>query len=103
MGLRALYFLIADMHGRFRYLQGLPIILAFVGVKMLVHEWYHIPTWLSLTVIAIVLTSAIGFSMKAERDGGGRNLARARPRRFRTWRSLTTTSSGSARRCRSST
>jgi TerC family integral membrane protein len=68
MGLRALYFLIADMHGRFRYLQeGLAIILAFVGVKMLIHEWYHIPTWLSLTVIAIVLTSAIGFSMKAER------------------------------------
>jgi tellurite resistance protein TerC len=68
MGLRALYFLIADMHGRFRYLQeGLAIILAFVGVKMLVHEWYHIPTWLSLTVIAIVLTAAIGFSLKAER------------------------------------
>ena len=68
MGLRAMYFLIADMHGRFRYLQqGLAIILAFVGVKMLIHEWYHIPTWLSLVVIAIVLTSSIGFSMKVER------------------------------------
>jgi tellurite resistance protein TerC len=68
MGLRAMYFLIAYMHGRFRYLQeGLAIILAFVGVKMLIHEWYHIPTWLSLLVIAIVLTAAIGFSMKAER------------------------------------
>ena len=103
MGLRALYFLIADMHGRFRYLQeGLAIILAFVGVKMLVHEWYHIPTWLSLVVIAIVLTASIGFSLKAERAEAA-GSRRAGPRRFRTWRSLTTTSSGSARRCRSST
>jgi len=69
LGLRALYFLIADMHDRFRYLQeGLAIILAFVGVKMLVHSWYHIPTWLSLTVIAIVLIASIGFSLKAERS-----------------------------------
>ena len=49
LGLRSLYFLLADLHGRFSYLQqGLAIILAFVGVKMLIHEWYHIPTWLSL-------------------------------------------------------
>ena len=47
LGLRALYFLLADMHARFAYLQqGLAIILAFVGVKMLIAEWYHIPTWL---------------------------------------------------------
>ena len=68
LGLRALYFLLADMHARFTYLQeGLAIILAFVGVKMLVHRWYHIPTWLSLTVIALVLIASIGFSLKAER------------------------------------
>ena len=68
LGLRALYFLLADMHSRFAYLQeGLAIILAFVGVKMLIHSWYHIPTWLSLTVIAIVLTASIGFSLKADR------------------------------------
>ncbi len=49
LGLRAMYFLLADLHGRFSYLQqGLAIILAFVGVKMLINEWYHIPTWLSL-------------------------------------------------------
>ena len=66
LGLRALYFLLADMHARFSYLQeGLAIILAFVGVKMLVHEWYHIPTWLSLTVIALVLIASVGFSLKA--------------------------------------
>jgi tellurite resistance protein TerC len=68
LGLRALYFLLADMHGRFAFLQqGLAIILAFVGVKMLVHSWYHIPTWLSLVVIAIVLIASVGFSLKAER------------------------------------
>lgn len=69
LGLRALYFLLADAHARFSYLkEGLAIILAFVGVKMLVHEWYHIPTWLSLVVIAIVLFVAIGFSLKADRS-----------------------------------
>ena len=67
LGLRALYFLLADMHSRFAYLQeGLAIILAFVGVKMLIHTWYHIPTWLSLTVIIIVLAASIGFSLKYE-------------------------------------
>jgi tellurite resistance protein TerC len=45
----------------------LAVILAFVGVKMIIAEWYHIPTWLSLLVIAIVLTAAIGFSMKSDR------------------------------------
>ncbi|MFM7687557.1 MAG: TerC family protein [Actinomycetota bacterium] len=65
LGLRALYFLLADMHARFSYLQqGLAIILAFVGVKMLIHGWYHIPTWLSLTVITIVLLASVGFSVQ---------------------------------------
>ncbi len=68
LGLRALYFLLADMHNRFAFLQqGLAIILAFVGVKMIIAEWYHIPTWLSLTVIVIVLTASIGFSLKFTR------------------------------------
>jgi tellurite resistance protein TerC len=68
LGLRALYFLLADMHARFTYLQeGLAIILAFVGVKMIIAEWYHIPTWLSLLVIGLVLTSAIAFSLKSQR------------------------------------
>jgi tellurite resistance protein TerC len=76
LGLRALYFLLADMHSRFTYLQeGLAIILAFVGVKMIIAEWYHIPTWLSLTVIAIVLTASIGFSLKADRAERAAELA----------------------------
>ncbi len=75
LGLRALYFLLADMKDRFAYLQeGLAIILAFVGVKMLIHTWYHIPTWLSLTVIALVLIASIGFSLKAERSAADAKL-----------------------------
>ena len=69
LGLRALYFLLADAHARFSYLkEGLAIILAFVGIKMLIHEWFVIPIWLSLMVIVIVLVVSIGFSMKADRD-----------------------------------
>ena len=67
LGLRALYFLLADMHARFSYLQqGLAIILAFVGMKMIIHGWYHIPTWLSLMVIALVLAASVGFSLRVE-------------------------------------
>src|SRR3546814_8195399 len=49
LGLRALYFLLADLRDKFDYLQpGLAVILAFVGVKMILAEWYHIPTFASL-------------------------------------------------------
>jgi len=69
LGLRALYFLLAGMQGRFRYLNtGLGIILAFVGVKMLLLDVYHMPTWLSLSVIALVLTVTIWASLSAERN-----------------------------------
>ena len=43
LGLRALYFLLADMRDRFSYLQqGLAVILAFVGIKMIIADWVHI-------------------------------------------------------------
>jgi len=68
LGLRALYFLLADLHARFSYLQeGLAIILAFVGIKMIVAQKpidQHIPTWLSLTIIAMVLAISITASLK---------------------------------------
>jgi tellurite resistance protein TerC len=68
LGLRALYFLLADAHTRFSNLrEGLAIVLAFVGAKMLIQEWYAIPTWLSIVVISIVLFVAIGFSLRADR------------------------------------
>jgi len=67
LGLRALYFVLAGMAGRFRYLNlGLGLILGFVGVKMLIAEWYHVPTVASLAVIAIVLAVTIGLSLRAD-------------------------------------
>ena len=92
LGLRALYFLLADLHGRFRYLQqGLAVILAFVGVKMIIAEWYHIPTWLSLVVIAVVLTVAIALLDRrlpgpSEADAGRRHGDAGRRRRRRSSR-----------------
>jgi tellurite resistance protein TerC len=67
LGLRALYFLLADLRDKFSYLQqGLAVILAFVGVKMIIAEWYHIPTPLSLGVIAVVLAAAIVLSIRKD-------------------------------------
>ena len=67
LGLRALYFLLAGMHARFSYLQqGLAVILAFVGVKMILARWVHIPTWISLLVIVIVLVTSVLASLQAE-------------------------------------
>jgi TerC family integral membrane protein len=73
LGLRALYFLLAGMAGRFRYLNvGLGLILGFVGLKMLLAGVYHAPTWLSLAVIAAALSGAIGCSLRAQsRDAVG--------------------------------
>jgi tellurite resistance protein TerC len=69
LGLRALYFLLADLRDKFDYLQpGLAVILAFVGVKMILAEWYHIPTFLSLGIIATVLAVAIIASIKLDRS-----------------------------------
>ena len=71
LGLRAVYFLLADLRDRFRYLQqGLAVILAFVGVKMIIAEWYHIDTFTSLGVIAVVLAVAIWLSMRQEAREG---------------------------------
>ena len=68
MGLRSLYFLLADMHARFSALQqGLAIILAFVGIKMVISRWYHIDTFVSLLVIALVLVASVLFSLQRSR------------------------------------
>ncbi len=73
LGLRALYFLLADLRDKFDYLQpGLAVILAFVGGKMILSEWYHIPTFASLAVIALILGVAVLASIKLDaRDGHG--------------------------------
>jgi tellurite resistance protein TerC len=56
------------MADRFRYLNiGLGVILAFVGIKMIMVEVYHMPTYVSLGVIALVLTVTIVASLRAEK------------------------------------
>ena len=68
LGLRALYFLLADLKDRFVYLnQGLAVVLAFVGVKFLISEWYIIPTGYSLAFIAVVMTGTIFLSWRASK------------------------------------
>ncbi|MGE3835620.1 MAG: TerC family protein [Acidimicrobiia bacterium] len=81
LGLRSLYFLLAGMAGRFRYLDvGLGGILFFVGAKMLLTDVYHVPTWLSLLVIFGVLGVAVGASLRAEqRDARSEEEASAEP------------------------
>ena len=75
LGLRSLYFVLAGAIDYFRYLKiGLSVVLVFVGVKMLLaphgegaHRWFQveIATWLSLVVIAAILTTAILVSVLA--------------------------------------
>ena len=64
LGLRALYFLLANIMPMFRYLGfGLGTILAYVGVKMLLHDLLEIPVWISLVVITVVLAGSLGYSV----------------------------------------
>jgi tellurite resistance protein TerC len=77
LGLRALYFLLAGAMTTFAYLKlGLSVILVFVGLKMGLSEWVHVPTGVSLGVIAGVLAVAIVASLVRQRRGaaagGGR-------------------------------
>lgn len=60
LGLRALYFVLAGMMYRFRYLgYGLGMVLIFVGVKMTISDLYPIPTGVSLSVVAILIVGSI--------------------------------------------
>jgi len=69
LGLRALYFVLEGARSRLVYLnRGLAVILFYVGVKMIVSEWYHIPTLISLSFVAIVLTVTVVTSLRASRD-----------------------------------
>ncbi|MBC7756549.1 MAG: TerC family protein [Bdellovibrio sp.] len=68
LGLRALYFLLADMANRFHLLKyGLAVVLVFVGIKMLIVHWYKIPVAMSLAVVAGVLATSILLSMLTTR------------------------------------
>ncbi|MBW3623468.1 MAG: TerC family protein [Armatimonadetes bacterium] len=66
LGLRSLYFLLAGVIGMFRYLQvGLSGVLIFIGVKMLISGFYHIPIVASLGVVFAILATSILTSLRA--------------------------------------
>lgn len=64
MGLRALYFLLADMADRFHLLKyGLALVLTFIGTKMLIMPWFHMPVLVSLTVVAVLIAGSVMASL----------------------------------------
>jgi tellurite resistance protein TerC len=69
LGLRAMYFLLADLMHRFVYLKlGLGLVLVWVGIKLVLQvDLWKMPTWLSLGVVASIITIAIVASLRATR------------------------------------
>jgi tellurite resistance protein TerC len=67
IGLRSLFFLLAGLVEKFQYLkQGVSILLAFVGLKLLFHSWLEkvgFESWYSLVVIGAVIFLSIGLSL----------------------------------------
>jgi tellurite resistance protein TerC len=64
LGLRSLYFLLAGLMDRFIYLRtGLALVLGFVGLKMILVDYFPLPRALSLGVIALILGVTIAVSM----------------------------------------
>lgn len=69
LGLRNLYFFLSSMIDKFQYVKySLIVILLFVGIKMIVHNWLDISIGISLIVILFSLTSGVLFSLYKSRD-----------------------------------
>jgi len=69
LGLRAMYFLLADMADRFHLLKyGLAVVLIVIGVKMLLLDIYKIPVWIALGIVALILSVAVAASLVTSRD-----------------------------------
>ncbi|TDP62079.1 TerC family integral membrane protein [Roseateles toxinivorans] len=65
MGLRALYFLLSDMAERFDLLKyGLALVLVFIGGKMLIAPWFHMPVQWSLAIVGSVILVSILLNLK---------------------------------------
>jgi tellurite resistance protein TerC len=64
LGLRSIYFVLARLMGRFEYLHfGLSAVLSFIGAKMLLSHWVHIPSGLSLGVVVALLAGSMCYSV----------------------------------------
>lgn len=77
LGLRAMYFLLADMADRFSLLKyGLALVLMFVGVKMMLIDIFKIPVLVSLGIVATIIATSVVLSLRKARnapaEGGGR-------------------------------
>lgn len=69
LGLRSMYFFLANMLEKFSYLEfSLIAILSFVGLKMLLHEFIEIPEWASLVFIAFSLLAGIVVSLRMSKQ-----------------------------------
>lgn len=65
MGLRALYFLLADMAERFHLLKyGLALVLIYIGGKMLAMPWFHMPVQWSLSIVGAIILISVVLSLK---------------------------------------
>ena len=70
LGLRSLFFLLRGAASKFDYLQqGIAIVLVFIGIKMLVVKWIHLPVWVSLLMIVICISGSIFYSIYNNRKG----------------------------------
>lgn len=70
LGLRSLFFLLRGAASKFDYLQqGIATVLVFIGIKMLIVEWVHIPVWISLLVIVVCISGSIFYSIYHQREG----------------------------------
>ncbi|MCL2635912.1 MAG: TerC family protein [Betaproteobacteria bacterium] len=69
MGLRALYFLLVHMADRFHLLKyGVAIVLIFIGGKMLVAPWFHMPIQWSLTIVGVIIAGSVVLSLALSRQ-----------------------------------
>lgn len=76
LGLRALYFALAVIIEKFVYLKiSLVFLLAYIGVKMTLSPHFHIPTFFTLAVIAVILSVGIAASVYVNRRGSARHEA----------------------------
>ena len=77
LGLRSLFFLLRGAASKFDFLQqGIAIVLVFIGLKMLIVKWVHIPVWISLLVIVFCITGSILYSINHKRKWAGEDLNR---------------------------
>lgn len=80
LGLRAMYFLLANVAERFSMLKyGLSVILVFIGIKMMIIDLFHIPIGISLGVVASILALTLIINAWANHRADRRSVADKSP------------------------